>query len=276
MPGCMSPISPSSSALGVSAATEFDHQHVDGAGAHQRVGDLQRLLAVVGLGDQQVLDLDAELPGVDGIERMLGVDEGADTALLLRLGQDLEGQSGLAGRLRPVNLDDAAARQPADAERDVEPERARGHGLHLDRRSLAPSRMIEPLPCIFSIWASAASRAFCLSMLPPSTTRSCGFSMGGPLFHELQTEAKTRLWLSTVYTVCSRCATGSVAPAASQPLKPSGPYPSRDGGGIGRRWESEPRSCTDGRLTRSLRAGARAARRWDRNWRGARASSAWP
>ena len=132
MPGCMSPISPSSSALGVSAATEFDHQHVHGAGAHQRVGDLQRLLAVVGLRDQQVLDLDAELPGVDGIERVLGIDEGADAALLLRLGQDLESQRGLAGRLRPVDLDDAAARQAADAEGDVEAERACRQRLDLD------------------------------------------------------------------------------------------------------------------------------------------------
>jgi hypothetical protein len=39
-----------------------DHQHVDRARAHQRVGDLQRLLAGVGLADQQVVDVDAQLP----------------------------------------------------------------------------------------------------------------------------------------------------------------------------------------------------------------------
>ena len=33
-----------------------DHQHVDRAGTHQRVGDLERLLAVVGLGDEEVVD----------------------------------------------------------------------------------------------------------------------------------------------------------------------------------------------------------------------------
>ena len=58
------------------------------------------------------------------------------------------------------------------------------------RWSLAPSRMIEPLPKFLSIWSSAAWSAFCLSMLPPSTTRSAGFSIGNPLFHELQMEAK--------------------------------------------------------------------------------------
>jgi hypothetical protein len=55
------------------------------AGAHQRVGDFQRLLAGVGLGNQQVLEIDAELAGVNGVERVLGVDEGADAAALLRL-----------------------------------------------------------------------------------------------------------------------------------------------------------------------------------------------
>ena len=34
--------------------------------------------------------------------------------------------------------------------------------------------MIEPLPSIFSIWASACSSAFILSIAPPSTTRNSG------------------------------------------------------------------------------------------------------
>ena len=124
LPICMSPISPSSSALGVERRDRIDHQHVDGAGAHQRIGDLERLLAGVGLGDQEVLEIDAELPRIDRVERMLGIDEAANAAALLRLGDDMQRERGLAGRFRAVNLDDAAARQPADAERDVEAERA--------------------------------------------------------------------------------------------------------------------------------------------------------
>jgi hypothetical protein len=110
-----------------------DHQHVDGAGAHQRVGDLQRLLAGVGLRDQQVRRGDAELAGIDRVERVLGVDEGADAALLLRLGDGVQRQRRLARAFRPVDLDDAAARQAADAERDVEAERAGRDRLDLDR-----------------------------------------------------------------------------------------------------------------------------------------------
>ena len=55
------------------------------ARAHQHVGDLERLLAGVGLRDQQLADVDAELAGVDGVERVLGVDEGGGAAGLLHL-----------------------------------------------------------------------------------------------------------------------------------------------------------------------------------------------
>ena len=111
----------------------IDDQHVDRAGAHQRVGDLERLLAGIGLRNQQIVDIDAELPGIGRVERVLGVDEGAGAAALLRLGDDMQRQRRLARAFRPVDLDDPAARQAADAERDVEAERA-GRD-HLDVRS---------------------------------------------------------------------------------------------------------------------------------------------
>ena len=47
--------------LGRQRGDRVDHEHVDRAGAHQRLGDLERLLAGVGLGDQQILEIDAEL-----------------------------------------------------------------------------------------------------------------------------------------------------------------------------------------------------------------------
>src|SRR5690348_8267671 len=65
---------------------------------------------------------------------MFGVDEGTGAAGFLRLGDDLERERGLAGAFRPVNLDDAAARQAADAERDVETERTGGNHLGLTLR----------------------------------------------------------------------------------------------------------------------------------------------
>ena len=60
------------------------------------------------------------LRGVLRIERVLGVDERRHAAGLLGVGDRVQGHRGLAGRLRTVDLDDAAAGQPADAEGDVE------------------------------------------------------------------------------------------------------------------------------------------------------------
>jgi hypothetical protein len=58
--------------------------------------------------------------------------------LLLHLGDDLERQCRLAGGLRAVDLDHAATRQAADAQRDVKAQRAGGHDLDvLDRLAFA-------------------------------------------------------------------------------------------------------------------------------------------
>ena len=131
-PTWLSPISPSISALGTSAATESMTIDVDRAGPHEDLADLERLLAGVGLGDEQILDVDAELLGVVDVERMLGIDVGGDAAGLLHVGREVEGERGLAGRLRSVDLGDAAAGNPADAGGGVEVDGAGGDGGHLD------------------------------------------------------------------------------------------------------------------------------------------------
>ena len=152
--------------LGHQRGHRIDHQHVDGARAHQRFGDLQRLLAVVGLRDQQVVDIHAQLLGVGGIERVLGVDEGRHAALLLRLGDHLQRDGGLARRLRPEDLHHAAARESAHAQRGVE---ARWSPVEITAigttASLDPSRMMEPLPNCFSICEMATSTARFFSVL---------------------------------------------------------------------------------------------------------------
>ena len=58
------------------------------------------------------------------IERVFGVDEGAGAAQLLHLGDDLERESGLAGRLRAVDLDHTTAGKAANAQGDIKTERA--------------------------------------------------------------------------------------------------------------------------------------------------------
>ncbi len=114
-----------------------DRDHVDRRRGDQPVGDLQRLLAVVGLGDEQLIGVDADRPRVDRVDRVLGVDEGADAAAGLGLGDDVVDQRGLTGGLRAEDLDDPAARHAADPERQVERQRPGRDRVDLDRAFVA-------------------------------------------------------------------------------------------------------------------------------------------
>src|SRR3954468_710781 len=97
-----------------------DNDDVDPAGPHQDLDDLQRLFAVIGLRDEQVLEIHAQLARVLCVERMFGVYERGDAAGLLRLRNHLQRQRRLARRLRSEDLDHAAARHTADPERVIE------------------------------------------------------------------------------------------------------------------------------------------------------------
>src|SRR5215831_823510 len=137
----------------------IDDQHVDGARTDQRIRYLQSLLAGVGLGNQQIVHVDAELAGVSRIERVLGVDKSASPAAALRFGNDMQGKCRLAGTLRPVNLDNTSARQTTNAQRDIETQRSRrnylriGGGLarsELHDRTLAERAFDLPERCVQS------------------------------------------------------------------------------------------------------------------------------
>ncbi len=147
-----------------------DDDQVEGAGADEHVHDLQRLLAGVRLGQDEVVGVDAEGLGVLGVERVLGVHEGDGAAGLLRVGHGVQGQGRLAGGLRAVDLDDAAARQPPTPRamsRAVDPVEMTSMGSF----GLSPRRMTAPLPNCRSICASAASRAFSRSVPAMGSTR---------------------------------------------------------------------------------------------------------
>ena len=69
----------------------------------------------VGLADEQVLQVDAQLLRVLHVQRVLGVHKRAGTGLLLHFGNDLQREGGFARRLWAVNLDDPPAWQTAHA-----------------------------------------------------------------------------------------------------------------------------------------------------------------
>ena len=110
--------------LGNQGGHRVHHDHVDRAAADQDLDDLERLLPRVWLADQQVVDLDADPRGVERVQGVLRVHERGYAPLLLRLGDHVQGDRRLAGRLRAVDLDHPAAGHAADAEREVERERA--------------------------------------------------------------------------------------------------------------------------------------------------------
>src|ERR1700675_860245 len=86
--------------------------------------------------------------------------------------------------------------------------------------SFLPSRMIEPLPKLRSIWESAASRAFDLSMDDPSTRRSAAapaLMFRAPYGRESEGQQRSGPCpgnaKSALYTICSLfaiCSTPSV------------------------------------------------------------------
>src|SRR3546814_1380748 len=99
--------------------------------------DLERLLPRGGLRDDEVIDIDAELLGIDRIEGMLGIHESRGAALLLSFSHRVQCERRLARAFRPVDLDDAAARETADPQGDIEPKRAGRQCPDLDRTAAA-------------------------------------------------------------------------------------------------------------------------------------------
>ena len=74
-----------------------DHHDVQRVAFHQRFADVQRFLAGVGLGDEQVVDVDADLLGIARIKRVLGIDEGRRAACLLGVGDHMGDERGFSG-----------------------------------------------------------------------------------------------------------------------------------------------------------------------------------
>src|SRR3954451_7206718 len=66
-----------------------------------------------------------------------------------------------------------------------------------------PSRMIDPLPKARSIWDSAASRAFVLSMDEPSTSRRADWDMGAGSLWQGERRNSTRA-AARMYSFCSQ------------------------------------------------------------------------
>lgn len=87
--------------LGHERRDGVDDDNVDAARTDQHVGDLEGLLTRVGLRDQEGVGVHAKGASIDGIEGVLGVDEGGIAPGLLGVGDGVQGDRGLTGGLRP-------------------------------------------------------------------------------------------------------------------------------------------------------------------------------
>ena len=79
----------------------------------------KRLLAAVGLRNEQVVDVDTEFLRVEPVEGMLRIDESRNATHLLSLGNRMNGQRRLTRRLRSVNLDNSSSREASRSKCNV-------------------------------------------------------------------------------------------------------------------------------------------------------------
>ena len=64
----------------------IEHDHVDRIGADQRLHDVERVFARVGLGNEQIVEFHADDARVFRVEGVFDVDEGGESAQFLGLG----------------------------------------------------------------------------------------------------------------------------------------------------------------------------------------------
>ena len=95
---------------------------------NEHVANLERLLAGVGLRNEDFVNVYAEARRVYRIERMLGIDERNYTAERLRFCENLQGKRRFAAGLGTVYFDDATTGNASDAERGIKRKGPRGYG----------------------------------------------------------------------------------------------------------------------------------------------------
>lgn len=117
--------------LGDEGGDGVDHDDVDCAGADQSFGDVEGILAAFGLGDHQVLQIDANDLGVAWVEGVLHIDKDGVAAFFLSLRDGAETESSLTGAFRAVDFADSSAGEAACAEREVDGDGTGGDDVDL-------------------------------------------------------------------------------------------------------------------------------------------------
>ena len=122
--------------FGDHCGNRVDYHDIDCAGTHQSLADFKRLLAGIGLRDEQRVDVHAERLCIYRIQCVLNVDKNRFAAALLGLGDDVQRNGGFTGGFRPEDLNDSALGNTADSQSMVEQQRAGRNCLDVERAVL--------------------------------------------------------------------------------------------------------------------------------------------
>ena len=106
----------------------IDYDHVHRVRAHEHVGNFQRLLTGIRLGNQQLINVNTQLFRINRVQCVLGIHKGTGFTLFLRFRDNLQSQRGFTGALRAVNLNDPAVRKTTNAQSNIQPKGAGGYG----------------------------------------------------------------------------------------------------------------------------------------------------
>ena len=112
--------------LGNQRGHRVNHQHVNRARTHQRLGNFQCLLAAIRLRNQQVVHIHAQLFGIAGVERVLSVYKRSQPAQPLRFRNHLQSDGRLSRRLRPEDFRNPPAGNATHAQCSVKADGAGG------------------------------------------------------------------------------------------------------------------------------------------------------
>ncbi|MNC32583.1 hypothetical protein D3C75_809450 [compost metagenome] len=104
---------------------------INGAAAYQGFRNLQRLLAGIRLGQEELVYVDAKLAGIQRIQSMLRIDECGLSACLLHLCDGMQCNCCFTGGFRSVYFNNPPTRKSAYAKGNIQSQRTAGDGLHL-------------------------------------------------------------------------------------------------------------------------------------------------
>ena len=130
----------------------------------------------------------------------------ATVAGVRREGDDRQRQCGFTRRLRAENFDDAAARNAAHAERDIESQRARGERVHLVSGAGVAQAHDRAFTKLFFYLAQRGRESFLTILVHGESSTKCGaiISYSAPNAHLICIEIAEISLVSASYPVVAR------------------------------------------------------------------------